>query len=847
MQQRFTVARPVSALTAPARVPAPRSARRLQVVPNQAGPAPKRAAEHPLALGRDTRARLSQAVEILTPPVLSDAMRLALVVLASRTPEATGVVEIRVRELGRWMGLSESYVSSVVLPGLRQAGAVRTATIPGEFGEDRALRCEVVALWNAHGVVGHPLALRRTEFATLQRLCEALFAPGWEHRDGTVTQPGLLGIRTGRGAATDRLALLKLTLEATETGRVRLCGGSVPARRGRLAATVARLLGCTASGGERVLYRLETAGVVERVRLATKSGLSHRSRLVIPAVAAAHKARAGTTRTARRSAQSSDSRGPDATAGASEGAQPRKERQLNALPMDQDGRKSDPDATAGLHTDHPSVVPVVFPPTLELGFSGEAASDTGTLPHRAVVREDSPIGPLEDPQPLGRTARNPLRGDQPSDFALPESHSDLARATAAVRRLQLVSGEKQQQRRAVPRPPKDLEVVLRPVSMLWARLDRQGARDRVVAAVRSELEMLSHVTGSQRAQWALAERLYWRLDEQDGPAQVNDPVGWLISRGLPRRTSCSDVRCDDGVRLDTRDSCGTCDYLIADRRALRGRVAADIDAQVPGIGGPERQRAIEGRMRDETERAAGRAALRRQRAEKERAERQRLLDERRARDEQERLTEQAAAQAQEMAPCEDCGTPDTGGLCGTCRETRAIELVSRRAVTIASAAYADPADADNVRTTAAAAEEALRHSIQAAQEELRQRAGTTEVSAHALALAGRLAAEATEAKLRNAALESLASRASAELEAQAAYSATMRSWRRYGTRACARQAAREAGEQARARAVRHLLALRTGVLQGTLPVEVLQAGAVVDHYALGAARARTALRGVCSA
>ncbi|MEU5476721.1 hypothetical protein [Streptomyces mirabilis] len=787
-------------------------------------------------------------MEILTPTFLSDAMRLALVVLASRTPEATGVVEIRVRELGRWLGLSESYVSSVVLPGLRQAGAVRTATIPGEFGEDRALRCEVVALWNAHGVVGHPLALQRKEFATLQRLCEALFAPGWEHRDGTVTPPGLLGSRTGRGAATDRLALLRLTLEATETGRVRLCGGSVPARRGRLAATVARLLGCSPSGGERVLYRLETAGVVERVRLATKSGLSHRSRLVIPAVAAAHKARAGASGKTLRSAQSSDPSDPDATAGASGAAQPRKERQLNAVPVDQDGRNSDPDVTAGLHTDHPSVVPVVFPPTVELGFSGKAAFDTGALPERAGVREDNPIDPLEGPRPpLSGTSGSPLRGEQPSDFVPSDSRTDLGEPTSAARRLQIVSREKQQQRGRVPRPPKDLEVVLGPVSTLWARLDRQGARDRVVAAARSELELLSRVTGPQRAPRALAERLYWRLDEQDGPAHVNDPVGWLISRGLPRRTSCSDVRCDDGVRLDTRESCGTCDYLVADRRALRGRIVADVDAQLPGIGGAERQRAVEERLREETDRAAGRAALRRQRAEKERAERQQLLEERRARAEQERLTEQAAALARETAPCEDCGTADAGGLCGTCGEKRAIELVSRRAVTIVSAACADPADADDVCTTAAAAEDALRQSIQAAQEDLRQRAGTIEVSEHALALAGRLAAEATAAKLRSSALESLASTASAELEAQAAYSATMRSWRRYGTRACARQAAREAGEQARERAVRHLLALRTGVLQGTLPAEVLQAGAVVAPYAVGAARARTALRGARSA
>ncbi len=787
-------------------------------------------------------------MEILTPTFLSDAMRLALVVLASRTPEATGVVEIRVRELGRWLGLSESYVSSVVLPGLRQAGAVRTDTIQGEFGEDRALRCEVVALWNAHGVIGHPLALQRKEFATLQRLCEALFAPGWEHRDGTVTPPGLLGSRTGRGAATDRLALLKLTLEATETGRVRLCGGSVPARRGRLAATVARLLGCSASGGERVLYRLETAGVVERVRLATKSGLSHRSRLVIPSVAAAHQERSGTPGKVPCSTQSVDPSDPDVTAGPSEAAGPRKEVQLNAVPADQNDKYPDPDVTADLHTDPPSVVPAVFPPTVELGFSGEAAFGTRALPERAGVREDDPIDPLERPRPpLDGASDSPLRGEQRSDSVPSDSPTDLGKPASAARRLQLVPGEKHRQQGRVPRPPKDLEVVLGPVSTLWARLDRQGARDRVVAAARSELELLSHITGPQRAPLALAERLYWRLDEQDGPAQVNDPVGWLISRGLPRRAPCNDVRCDDGVRLDTRESCRTCDYLVADRRALRGRVVADVDAQLPGIGGAERRRAIEERMREETNRAAGRAALRRERAEKERAGRQQLREERRALAEQERLAEQAAAQAREAAPCEDCGTADAGGLCGTCGEKRTIELVSRRAVTIASAACADPANAEDVRTTAAAAEDALRQSIQGAQEELRQRASTTEVSEHALALAGRLAAEDTAAKLRSSALESLASTAAAELEAQAAYSATMRSWRRYGTRACARQAAREAGEQACERAVRHLLALRTGVLQGTLPAEVLQTGAVVDPYAVGAARARTALRGVRSA
>ncbi|MET8183119.1 hypothetical protein [Streptomyces sp. NPDC005336] len=70
-------------------------------------------------------------------------------------------------------------------------------------------------------------------------------------------------------------ALLLLVLEARETGRVRQCGGAVDTKRGRAAATVARLLGCTASAGERVLERLEDRDLVRRVRLQTASGLAN--------------------------------------------------------------------------------------------------------------------------------------------------------------------------------------------------------------------------------------------------------------------------------------------------------------------------------------------------------------------------------------------------------------------------------------------------------------------------------------------------------------------------------------------------------------------------------------------
>ncbi|AEY85315.1 hypothetical protein SHJG_0033 [Streptomyces hygroscopicus subsp. jinggangensis 5008] len=218
----------------------------------------------------------------------SDAVRLAVLVLASRTPSETGVVEIRTGELGRWLGLSGSHVASNVVPVLRRSGVVSIDTAEGEYGQDDRLKCKVLPLWAVQDVVGHPLNLSKKEYATLLRLLEAVMAPGWTHRDGRVTPAGLIGTRTGRGAATDRLPLLLLVLEARKNGRVRLCGGAVDTKRGRAAATVARLLGCTASAGERVLERLEERELVLRVRLRTGSGLASRSRLMVPAVAAAY-------------------------------------------------------------------------------------------------------------------------------------------------------------------------------------------------------------------------------------------------------------------------------------------------------------------------------------------------------------------------------------------------------------------------------------------------------------------------------------------------------------------------------------------------------------------------------
>ncbi|MEU5902288.1 hypothetical protein [Streptomyces venezuelae] len=322
----------------------------------------------------------------------SDAVRLAVLVLVSRTPSETGVVEIRTSELGRWLGLSASHTASVVVPGLRRSGVVSVNTAKGNYGQDDGLECKVLPLWAAQDVVGHPLNLAKKEYATLWRLMEAVMAPGWTHRDGSITPAGLIGTRTGRGAATDRLALLLLVLEARETGRVRQCGGAVDSRRGRAATTVARLLGCTASTGERVLERLEDRELVLRVRLKTGSGLANRSRLMVPAVAAAHgRTVADDLQEDRMEALEPEFSDPDDAEGPGETTATEKEPQVNGVPVTDEADVAEPDVAASLHTDHPSLVTPVGSLQLSCGFSGEGRGGKGRRPERVCVREDQAV------------------------------------------------------------------------------------------------------------------------------------------------------------------------------------------------------------------------------------------------------------------------------------------------------------------------------------------------------------------------------------------------------------------------------------------------------------------------
>ncbi|MGW5609435.1 hypothetical protein ACWEWI_25690 [Streptomyces sp. NPDC003753] len=858
----------MSAVAAKAAVetPVPASLQaRPRLLPVQAGPVPARGPGRPLALGRDARARLGGAVRALLEVAglegEVDAVRLAAVVLAARTPEATGQVEIRASELGRWLGMSKSYVASVVLPRLRRSGVVRTDVVKGEFGEDRAVACEVVPLLEARGVVGHPLALSRKELATLLRLLEAVMAPGWVHRDGRVTPAGLLGTRTGRGAATDRLALLLLVLEANQTGRVRLCGGSVDTKRGRAAVTVARLLGCSASGGERVLERLEAGGLVKRPRRETASGMAHRSRLVVPAVAAAHRAVGAPSGSEDRGFASKPGfSDPDAAAVGSEPSASSAEAQVSGVQKAARAGIGEPDVTAALHTDHSSVADEVGESADGGGFSGEPPSGCCGRPECACARED---GTAAGTAVAGRLtlvsgSGSPLRGDKREESATNE-HQDQGQGqgedggqeqpgqdAAAVLLAAVGSGSSRQRQGRVPRPPRDLETVFAVVEPLWARLERSGARAKVVEVARQELAAVAWVTGEQVAGRVLAHRLQRRLAEQQGgPAGVTDPVGWLIGRGLPRRADCGDPRCDEGMRMDTGGPCETCGYLVADRRSLRRQVAVKVDAALPHATAEERRVAYEQQLRAAVREQLAHDQARRERAALERERRQEAVA--RARAEAE-----AAEQARLAQPCSGCGKPDAAGWCQACANRSAAEDLIIEAALTAAAAWADLNDRADVDAVLAHVESTIRTELDQALADAAAQGAMDET----LALLARLTVENTAAAYQSSALSALARSEPAETEARLAYEAQMRaSAHRYATRAAAKEAAVEVAQQARERAARHLLSTRTAAVRARQFAAAVPAAPVAaavtsaagadskpDPYAAGAARVRAAMR-----
>ncbi|MFJ3630371.1 hypothetical protein ACIPQ3_30205 [Streptomyces albidoflavus] len=625
----------MSAVAAPAVLPRPRTfvggaaRRRLRSVPEQAGPVVPLTVGNPLQLTKTMRARLLAAVRaLLSDPGLKDAddpVRLAAIVLAAKAKVATDYsTRITATELGRWVGLKKSRVAHHVVPELRERGVLGSNETTNAAGWMTGLECWVVPMYRAQhgGDRRHALALSKVELIVFLKLIEALFAPGWTHEGGRVTPAGMLADRTGRGAATDRLGLLLMVLSSNSKGWLQLCSGSVDTERGRPAATVARLLGCSPAGGAKVLSRLqEQQDVLSVDRRETASGLHARSRVRLLPVAKAHGI------AVREAREVADAMFSDLAVTASGDLEAMVETVTPVVTGVQgagEGLEADSADRADAAHLHASHAPVVTPGgslSLSGGSSGEGRGGNHGLPDRACVREDQAVdgegAAAGSASPVAEGG--PLRGEQPEKASITNSTEpdcgDLAAADDAASTDAAGPGT----RGHATLPPLDVRGVLGPVRWLWAKIERTGARTTVVRRTRAALDELAEIVGPDQAAPALTARLTRRLHNQGGEALVTDPAAWIIGRGLPQQhTGCGDARCDGGHRLDTNTDCEACTDRHADRQALRRQAAAAVDARHPHLTGAARRTAIEDRLHTEVQHAA---LLRQARHDRQAAER----------------------------------------------------------------------------------------------------------------------------------------------------------------------------------------------------------------------------------
>lgn len=803
----------------------------------------------PLRLGPRMRLRLLAAIQaLLADPSIAgqpDVARLAAVVLyaKSRAPKGKkndNQTSIWVAELGRWMGVGESTVNRRALVPLRASDGLHTKVKKNEKGHPTGLDCLVMPLWNARksGGAAHPLALSQAELATLLHLIEALFGPGWTPEDKEPTPPGLLAGRTGKGAATDRLGLLLMVLNTRASGWLQLCGGSVKVREGRGAATLARLLGCSPSGARKVLDRLTEAGVVARQRKATSTRMNGRSRVLLLPVARAH----GRTLASVEAVSGSDAVfsvrpdgavGDQAPAGAA-GALGTTE--IGAAESPTDAEVQERPGSAELHADHAQVVTSVVTPQLDCGFSGEGRAAEGRRPERVCVREDqavdgdSPAAKTGSPMAEGGL----LRGEKPEESQVDERMERAAGAKAGGRPKVVGGGKVQQQRRVGLPADLGLRVALGPVSWLWAGLSG-WQQDQVAAAAKAELSLLAGLgVAAERAPRLLADRLTDRLEETGGEALIKKPFGWLIGRGLVRRPSCSDRRCDDGTRLDTGGECGNCGNVIHIRRAHRARTAAEIDRELPHLGDDERRRVLDERRREHAAAEVEDLVRRQEQARAEQARRAAARAADRERAEDERAAAAAAETVRQALACEDCGQQQAGGLCEACGYRRRTEALIVEAGMVAATWSADLADQADVDAVAADVRASLTADIERARRAFLDSAPPGELDADPIGAAavltfgGLRAVEAALPEFRSSALGRLARTEEADAEARRAYKTEQgRRWFRHNpTGADAIAAATKAADTARERAAEYLLTTRLKQLREQTAARTEEAPAV---------------------
>ncbi|MFB6876341.1 hypothetical protein [Streptomyces sp. NPDC056323] len=821
----------MSAVAAQAAVlPRPRTAftggasrRRLRSVPAQAGPVVPLELGNPLQLSKTMRARLLAAVRALvSSPALagaSDGARLASVVLTAKAKVRDDYqASIWAAELGRWLGVSQSTVAHTVLPELRGAGFLGSNVATNAFGHATGLECWVIPMYRAQkaGDRRHALALSRPELAVLLSLIEVLFGPGWAPKDKAPVPAGLLAGRTGRGAATDRLGLLLMVLTTGSAGWLQLCPGSVDTGRGRPAATVARLLGCTAAAGAKVLKRLQEHGVADVVRQETGSGLHARSRVRLVPVAEAHGV---AVQEARRVADAvfSDLAGTaSGDLGSGETGESLMKTGIEGAGQDGVAGSADLAATAQHHALHASGVTAGGSLSLSCGFSGEGRGGNHGLPDRACVREnqaaDGEIAAATTGSPGAEGG--PLRGEKPKESPVDERVG-------------------QRQRRAALPADLGLRVALGPVAWLWEQLSgwQQG---RVEAATKAELARLKGLLAVPGgAPQLLADRLTDRLEETGGEALVDKPYGWLIGRGLVQRQACSDRRCDDGIRLDTGSGCENCGNVIHIRRARRARINAEIDRELPGLSDGKRRGVLEDRLREQAAIEAEDFVWQREQARAEQARRDEARAAAQEQAERERAAAAAADAVRQALACEDCGQKRAAGLCEACGYRRRTEALIAEAGMVAAAWSADLTDPSGVATVTADVRATLEREITAARADYLRAMDPADQETDPVGTASVLAygalhtAEQALPEYRRNALAMLGRTEEAEAEAERAYRTEQnRHWFKHNPNgADAVAAATKAADKARERTAQHLLAARLEQLREQAAARTEQAAA----------------------
>ncbi|WP_235487564.1 hypothetical protein [Streptomyces roseoverticillatus] len=516
---------------------------------------------NPLQLTKTMRARLLAAVRALvSAPALEgacDASRLASVVLMAKARVAAGYsTEIRAGELGRWLGLTKSRVAHTVLPELRERGMLGSNATTSANGRATGLECWVIPMYRAQqaGDRRHALALSRVELAVLLRLVEVLFGPGWTRKDGSVTPAGLLADRTGRGAATDRLGLLLMVLSSNSRGWLQLCSGSVDAERGRPAATVGRLLGCSPATGANVLKRLQEHGVLEVERRETASGLNARSRVRLLPVAQAHGV---LVREAREATGATFS---DLAGTASGDHEPAGEAAALAVTgvegteQVEEAGSADLVVAAPLHASHAPVVTPVSSLSLSGGFSGEGRGAKGRRPERAGAREDGLVR-AGRPESTVAGGEGALRAEGPTPFPLSARIAALVPGTARL-----------------------LAEVVGTVTGF-----QRGRLDRLVKALVADGETDAMIVARLRQRLApLATR-----DSARPYTFRRDGLSWALSIGLPYRPGgllmlpCRNRWCCNAVLGRATDSVRCDDCEVAAWEAAQRPDPADVAPPPP--------------------------------------------------------------------------------------------------------------------------------------------------------------------------------------------------------------------------------------------------------------------------